>query len=67
MDIETARQRLMHLPVKLETANDHENYKAILLGIEAIVRIQKARAWVVWRDIKPLPGETEVKHDRRNF
>ena len=58
MKLEKAIEILKRHPIELKTAQDHDFFAALLLGIEALKLVKKCRhspnSWFV----KELPGET---------
>lgn len=58
MTIDKAIELLKAFRIPLLTDSDHDNYKAILLGIQALLAIKAERTGHVIDYRHPLPGET---------
>lgn len=59
MNIPKAIELLLSQEIKLKTASDHDHYKAILLGVQALKRVEDYRQFDELHCKNPLPGETE--------
>jgi len=59
MKLEKAIQILNHLPLQLKTAEDHDTFLAITLGVEALKAIQRHRHDNLPAAYLALKGETK--------
>ena len=59
MNIDKAIKVLDTHPILLETAEDHDYFDALKLGIEALKREQERRIFLPSYSSNRLPGETE--------
>ena len=58
MLLKKAIEILNHIQIPLRTAEDHDRFDALKLGIEALKRIQKLRGYSMTQVDTRLPGET---------
>jgi len=59
MKLEKAVEILNHIQIPLRTAEDHDRFDAIKLGIEALKREEQRRRFAIPDSVDLLPGETK--------
>lgn len=57
LTIQKAIELLTDFPIEIITPRDHDNFAAILLGIEALKRVQLYKNSHIYLHYTPLPGE----------
>jgi len=65
MKLQKAIELLNRIPVPLKTAEDHDTFTAIKLGIEALEAIQRHRHTLMPAQYIVLKGETKEEETKR--